>query len=333
MPGAQKKVIMFLCGLVGLGSLAAISSFSLTANNLAGLQSVTISAYGSLAIDPGENLQLTAEGDYVTYTMPLRAEWKIIQGQDLGSFTTDCDSQKSCTFKAGNRGGDVKIYMKASGHIDEATIHIRRPKKEPEPEPLEHSFRDAIPDWAGNSIVQLQKKRIINGYDAGRYGAADTLTRAQLYVIFYRTLLALDLIGEPSNCSQVYRDVSPRHFAYKAACAFRNHGWTDGLATLEPNAPVSRGETASILNRVAGPALLHAGGYRLGRVLSGGQQFTDVPTNHPVFGDTAVTRITGIMKGKPDGSFGVEEILNRAQAATVFARLMDALEQSGIRGL
>jgi hypothetical protein len=114
---------------------------------------------------------------------------------------------------------------------------------------------------------------------------------------------------------------------------FRSKGWTDSLTTLEPDEPVTRGETASLLNRVIGGALLSANDLRLGKVLAEGKVFTDVPLSHQYFGDTAVVNAINIMRGNPDKTFGPSRTLNRAEAATVFHRMMNELEKEGVKGL
>ncbi|MBT7338071.1 S-layer homology domain-containing protein [Candidatus Peregrinibacteria bacterium] len=135
------------------------------------------------------------------------------------------------------------------------------------------------------------------------------------------------------NCPIEYNDIPRDHYAYDAACTFRNRGWTDSLTTLEPNEPVTRAETASLLNRVIGGPLLSAKDLRLGKVIAEGQVFSDVTLSNQFFVDTAVVRSLGIMKGNPDKTFGLDTTLNRAEAATIFFRLMDKIEESEMRSI
>lgn len=322
---------MVMLGLLSMAGLAFGSSLKLGANNLAGLRGVEIRPYGDFSIDAGDSLLLTLEGDYMTYSVPMRGAWRILDGDDLGWLVGTCDAKKSCEFQAGDRSGEVTILANANGFSNEATIYIQE-KKNTQARPVENPFTDAIPDWAGNPIVALQKKQILRGYDDGRFGAADTLTRGQLVTIFYRALTHANLIA-PINCQQVYKDVPTGHYAFAAACVFRDRGWTDSLSTLSPDEPVSRGETASLLNRVLGSALLKAEDKSLGEVLASSQIFSDVPPHHIYFGDTAVTRTLGIMKGNPTGAFGVSDTLNRAEAATVFYRVLEKIDEASVRGL
>lgn len=329
MENLIRKATMLMMGLVGLSSLAAISTFTLTANNLAGLRALEIRAYGDFSIDPEEKILLAAEGDYLTYTVPLRSNWKIISGEDFGWLVGGCDSEKTCEFQSNHVGGDVVIRAEADGFSDEQTIHIRKPAPT---KVVKNPFSDSIPDWAGEPIVELKNRSIIRGYDDGRYGAGDKLTRGQLVTIFHRTLRSMNLL-ENLNCPIEYNDIPQGHYAYDAACTFRNRGWTDSLTTLEPNEPVTRGETASLLNRVIGGSLLSAKDLRLGKVIAEGQVFTDVSLSSQYFADTAVVRALGIMKGNPDKTFGIDTTLNRAEAATIFHRLMKAVEEAGMKSV
>lgn len=329
MPASVSKITMFVVGLVTLATMATASSLMLGANNLAGLRQIEIRAYGDFWIDPGERLLMTAEGDYLTYSVPVLGAWRITEGSDLGYLLERCDSDKTCEFQAGDKGGEVTIYTEANGFTDEKIIHIRQPAA---PKKVENPFSDSIPEWAGEPIVELKNRSILNGYDDGRYGASDLLTRGQLITIFHRVLVNMNLITR-SNCSQVYQDVPPGHYAFEPACIFRALGWTDALSTLSPDEPVTRGETASFINRVAGAALLEARDTTLGSVLRDGSSYIDVPESHTYFGDIAVARILGIMRGNPDQSFGPSKTLNRAEAATTFFRLMKLLEEEGVRSL
>ncbi len=321
MSHTQKKVSLFVAGLLGLASLAAVSSLSLGASNLAGLREITIRPYGDFTIDPGETLLMTAEGNYATYTVPIQTTWRLVNGSELGWLDEHCSETQSCAFHAGEQGGEARIFIEAGGHIDEQTITIRAPAA---PAPFDNPFSDSLPDWAGRSIVELKHRSIVRGYEDGTYGAGDLLTRGQLLTVFYRTLLSLGM--EPlDECRKEYTDVPIGHYAYEAACLFRSRGWSDALATLQPETPVSRGETASLINRVLGPDLLASKNLRLGSVLREGQRFSDVSPAHVSFGDSAVMRAMGIMKGDPGGTFGPERTLNRAEAATIFYRVMQGL--------
>ena len=331
MHSFRRNVTALSLGLVGLSTLAAVSTMTLTANNLAGLRGVEIRPFGDFTIDPGDRLMMTAEGDYVTYSVPLRGAWEITKGEDLGYFVeSQCDSAKTCTFQADQSGGEVTVFVEASGFTHSAVIKIRQPEP---PKPVENPFDDAIPNWAGEPIVDLRERGIIYGYDDGRYGAGDLLTRGQLITIFHRALVKMNLIAPRHDCATVYNDVPGGHYAYDAACVFRRNYWTDSLSSLGPNDPVTRGETAAIINRVVGSALLDSKKLRLGNVLANGPYFRDVPLSHSHFADTAVAKAIDVMQGNPDGTFDAGSTLNRAEAATIFWRVMQEVQDGGVQGL
>ena len=330
------KIGISVLSLTLVVTVALTAKKNMTANNLAGLRALEIQAFGNVSLEADGRVLLTAVGDYTTYTIPLRASWDITNGTALGRFLEPCDAQKSCTFVAGRYGGEVTIAADANGFRDTIDLFITAPTNpaplEEESTPVAHSFKDDIPDWASKPIVSLQKRNIIKGYDDGRYGPGDLLTRGQLVTIFFRVLKAQGLIGD-FPCADPYKDVPESHYAHKPTCAFRALGWTDQLSTFDPEGPVNRGETAAMLTRVVGPTLLSKRGMSMGSVIASGRVFSDIAPDDFYFADTAVAHALGIMKGNPDGSFDTKKTLNRAEAATIFYRVGDLLTREGVRDL
>lgn len=331
MRTVQRTLTLLLLGFTTLAAMSAVGGTLFTADALSGFRSITIKPSGSLKLETGEHILLTADGDYVTYNIPINAVWNIESGAEFGSFAGQCIETEQCTFRAGDRGGQV--HIRATGYYgksDTVVITVAEPSA---PVPVHNPFNDEIPSWAGEPIVRLSDKRILRGYDDGRFGAGDALTRGQLVVLIFRALTDLKLVTTDSVCRIPYQDVPQGHYAYEAACTFRNEGWTDSLSTLDPNAPLTRSEAASLLARSVGPALLEAQSISLKTILSNGAVFRDIPETHGAFTDTAIVASIGLMKGNPDGTFAPAGILNRAQAATIVWRMMEALREEGVRGL
>ena len=326
----RRTVTLIVSAFVLLCVFAATAKIISTADMLAGLRSVTITSFGERAMNPGGSILLSAMGDYVTYTVPVRAAWSIEIGSEYGNFADSCDAAETCTFLAGNRAGNITVRADANGFIGKLTLQVRQTAPTG---PVSNPFKDAIPDWGANPIVELNKKSIIRGYADGRFGAADSLTRGQLVTILYRALLSMKLIPGASTCRMAYRDVPTDHYAYDAACVFRDLGFLDSLSTLEPNDPMSRSETASLLDRIIGPALMSAKNISLGRIVGKGSIFTDIPTDHPSFVDTAVAQAIGVMQGNPDKTFSPKKILNRSEAATIVWRAMQELQSAKVKVL
>ena len=194
-------------------------------------------------------------------------------------------------------------------------------------------FRDTIPSWAAEAIFALQKKGIVHGYDDGRFGASDPLTRGQIATLTYRTLLEEKLSFIPQGCSREYPDVPESHYAMVPLCALRLQGLLSdpSFSDFRPDAVATRAETAGFINRAFGQTLLHSMGKTLQEVLASGQTFPDVSSTSADYGAIAVLNATGIMTGYPQGTFGPDDSLNRAQAATVMHRLVQWIEGNGIK--
>lgn len=51
--------------------------------------------------------------------------------------------------------------------------------------------------------------------------------------------------------------------------------------------------------------------------------FSDIPRGHPLFAATKHLSETGVISGRPDGSFGPEDTINRAEIAKMFVVISD----------
>ena len=296
----------------------------LQANHLPPLLDFQIRALDETDMEVGQNLRLTAEGYYGTTPVVVKAVWNILGDQSKG-YLVNCEDSQDCTFVATNPGTAV-IEAEANHKFDHVNVEIRGPVV-----PLENSFTDDLPPWAANPILDLSKRNIIRGYEDGRFGSADTLTKGQLITLIYRMLTHLELIAKPDNCRQYYDDVRPDHFAYDAACVFWQRGWSGSLRRFDVNAPADRAETARFLYAILGVPLLDNWGITLGAILDNGLVYPDVSTDHYVFYETAVLHRAGIMTGYPSGLFGPGDILNRAEAATVVHRALQKAKSIKIR--
>lgn len=280
------------------------------------LQNFRVRALGETTLRAGESLRLAAEGYYGTSPVVVKAEWNLLGGESAG-YLVDCTESQECTFVA-TGGGTAVVEAQANHQYAHVNVEVLGGQSA-----AQGVFRDELPSWAAEPILDLNRKNIIRGYEDGRFGSADTLTNAQLITLITRMLLHLELIATPDGCPQYYDDVPQGHFAYHAACVFAERGWSTGLRTLGANAPANRTLTAQYIHRIFGPALLEDWGTSLGDILDAGEIFPDVPEDHPIFFESAVLHRAGIMKGYPDGRFGPDRTLNRAEAAAVVHRALE----------
>lgn len=114
----------------------------------------------------------------------------------------------------------------------------------------EAAYKDVATDsWAANAIGWAQKKGIIVGYEDGRFGPDDDITREQAVVIFQRYLRAT---GRPVNRYELNKFVDSANvseYAVEAMVWATNDGLIKGDADrrLNPKASMRRCEMAQIL--------------------------------------------------------------------------------------
>lgn len=301
-------------------SVRSMRSFEVASADMGGNSIVSLSVQADKSIiKPYETLRLTSVGLFVSGDAPVASKW-YARKNSTESELTGCSQKKTCDFSTDAKG-NVEITAKAQGKSDSVMIKVIGEQAK--------RFADAIPDWANAAVMKLNDRSIMRGYDDGRFGPEDNLTRGQIITLLHRVLLDASSAAAASNCQQYSPSVPYGHFAYDALCLFTERGWESGW-TFDANEPVSRGETAAYVNRVFGPSMLKAFGIDQGQILSGGQVFADVPTDEWYFFDTGVTNALGIMTGNPDGTFGVGRILNRAEAAVIVERTMELLSSLDI---
>ncbi len=111
-----------------------------------------------------------------------------------------------------------------------------------------NSFSDVNVGYAhNNAISSLAKAGIINGYDDGTFRPNATITRAQFCAIIGR-MFSVEYIG-----SNIFGDLTGG-FADKYINLLAQLGILkgDGSGNVNPNAPITRAQAATILNRLLG---------------------------------------------------------------------------------
>lgn len=190
-------------------------------------------------------------------------------------------------------------------------------------------FSDTLPDWAQESVLELNRQGVIKGYEDGRFGPGDPLTNGQTVTLLWRMLAHEHFLQEPTSCAQRYDDIPPSHYAFVPLCVFRAQGWTTRDRRFHPDAFETRRGVVELLSTVLGPTLRSA----LKDVSADRQNFGDVPAGHPLAETTALLRAAGIFTGNADGSAGLETPLNRAAVAVLLHRALTRLHALGIREL
>lgn len=154
-------------------------------------------------------------------------------------------------------------------------------------------------------------KSYMQGYPNGTFQPNRTVTRTELAAILFR--LAGDRITASTSSAQTanYTDVVAGKWDTEAIQAVTHAGWMKGYSatTFAPERPVTRAEIATVLARYKS-------------LSEQGQSFADT-TGHWAKVAIAQVQQAGYMQGMPNGNFEPNQTLTRAQAVTLFNRVLN----------
>lgn len=145
------------------------------------------------------------------------------------------------------------------------------------------------------------------GYPGERFGPDDTLTRAQAAQLFYSLLLT------PGNAPDAgFSDVPEDAWYARAVNTLASMGVVAGVGgeKFRPEAPITRAEFVAMAGQFAHP------------VEAGGMTFPDVQGDDWFYEAVQSAVWYGWISGYPDGSFGPEQPMTRAQAAAILNRML-----------
>ena len=169
---------------------------------------------------------------------------------------------------------------------------------------------DARFDWAREAIESLSAKGIIKGTGRG-YEPDRSINRAEILGLLIRVKGA-----DVDKTDPGFEDVSEDNWCYSAIAAAARQGWISGYpdSTFRPYDPVSRNEAACLLNRIFPSGT--------SKSKPGNTGFAD-GDEIPGWAREAVFDLQrrGIFSGYPDGSFGGDGKLSRAEAAMIIYKL------------
>ncbi|OZB93616.1 S-layer homology domain-containing protein [Paenibacillus sp. XY044] len=162
---------------------------------------------------------------------------------------------------------------------------------------------------------QLKHQRYILGYPDGKFHSAGSLSRAELAAIVAR------LSGETPTGTSTFKDIREGHWAAGYIQVATSQGYFNGYAdnTFRPDAPVTRGELASVLSRFL----------KIDNAPAVNRHFTDLDGNWAANAIEALYR-NNLLSGYPDGKFRPNNQITRAEAVTLMNR---ALYRGPLTGL
>jgi subtilisin family serine protease len=221
------------------------------------------------------------------------------------------------TFEAPSGAGSIRIERV----YDEGQHYIRLTAERPfdrslyrlrvNVEPLTGGFRDIAGHWAQDSIVRLNALGLVSGTGDYRFEPDRGITRAEAVALLMRALA-----GSDAPAAQIaYRDLSVRHWAYKAVQQATAAGIVNGLpdGSFGPARPVTRAEAAVMVGRALGLSPLGATNPR----------FADLQSGH--WAAPMINRLNeeGILSGSPGGLVRPDAPISRAEFAVLLVRALE----------
>ena len=178
--------------------------------------------------------------------------------------------------------------------------------------------------WAASDINLLQSMGIMRGVGRNLFQPAGILSRVQFAALLQR-VFHLTVPASPMS----FIDVSTGFWGYnavEAAAPYMGEFNTPGGVAFEPNLPMLRIDVAATIGKIlVTEGLAQLPTTAAAQSVWGG--FADgslVPAGLSQYAAVAVQ--AGIMQGMGNGSFGVDDTLNRAQAAVLLTRVLEGTE-------
>lgn len=166
---------------------------------------------------------------------------------------------------------------------------------------------DVAGHWAEQDFATWFNKHLLNGYADGSFKPNQAITRAEFVVLLDRVFNFVD------KSSVSFTDLKATDYSYeafeKAVAAGIIQGYSDG--SVHPNSPISRKEAAVMLYR----------SFELA-ASSASTSLSDV-ASLPAWAKEAVETLVndGYVNGYPDGTFGGDKSITRAEAIRMMNNL------------
>ena len=164
----------------------------------------------------------------------------------------------------------------------------------------------------------------VAGLGDGTFAPDRAITRAEALTMLVRAFQNADTIDMTGAVPVPYADVNPNSWYYNFVTFAYNRGMLAGLhnvtpVSFNPNAPITRAEFVEMAERFMGVTAND-------RVAT---QYGDVLAGHWASGAIAYATTQGWISGYPNGNFGPDDTLTRAQLVTIVNR---AVGRSAPRG-
>ena len=207
----------------------------------------------------------------------------------------------------GKSVGAVSTYT-FENVVDNHTIHATFARKHT---PTPSTPTVEIPDDDALGLNTTDHFAYIVGYGNGEVRPQNNITRAEVATIFFR-LLTDDVRDENLTKTNRYSDVAATSWYNTAVSALSSMGIITGYpdGTFRPNAAITRAEFAAIAARFDNDGDKTAA------------KFSDIAT-HWAKDEISIAYNNGWITGYPDGTFGPQRDITRAETMTLVNRVLN----------
>ena len=274
---------------IGVGNANATDGAHLLQVKVDEVRIITATAGEHGAIDP-EGAVTVPKGESKTFTITPDSGYHIkdvlVDGKSVGAVST-------YTFE---------------NVVDNHTIHATFARKHT---PTPSTPTVEIPDDDALGLNTADHFAYIVGYGNGEVRPQNNITRAEVATIFFR-LLTDDVRDENLTKTNRYSDVAATSWYNTAVSTLSSMGIITGYpdGTFRPNAAITRAEFAAIAARFDNDGDKTAA------------KFSDIAT-HWAKDEISIAYNNGWITGYPDGTFGPQRDITRAETMTLVNRVLN----------
>jgi len=268
----------------------------------------TVRNYYALQVKVDEVRIITATADEHGKIAPAAGTITVPKGESKTfTITPDSGYHIKDVLVDGKSVGAVSTYT-FENVVDNHTIHATFARKHT---PTPSTPTVEIPDDDALGLNTTDHFAYIVGYGNGEVRPQNNITRAEVATIFFR-LLTDDVRDENLTKTNRYSDVAATSWYNTAVSTLSSMGIITGYpdGTFRPNAAITRAEFAAIAARFDNDGDKTAA------------KFSDIAT-HWAKDEISIAYNNGWITGYPDGTFGPQRDITRAETMTLVNRVLN----------
>ena len=268
----------------------------------------TVRNYYALQVKVDEVRVITATADEHGKIAPAASTITVPKGESKTfTITPDSGYHIKDVLVDGKSVGAVSTYT-FENVVDNHTIHATFARKHT---PTPSTPTVEIPDDDALGLNTTDHFAYIVGYGNGEVRPQNNITRAEVATIFFR-LLTDDVRDENLTKTNRYSDVAATSWYNTAVSTLSSMGIITGYpdGTFRPNAAITRVEFAAIAARFDNDGDKTAA------------KFSDIAT-HWAKDEISIAYNNGWITGYPDGTFGPQRDITRAETMTLVNRVLN----------